>query len=90
MQNNSSFTDEQDKRSAASEENSREQQGEELWLPHETQLPRNHVIGEPSRERAAQADLVERCVCDEGDDSSSAGWGERPSDSDCIRMRLLS
>ncbi len=39
MQNNSSFTDEQDKRSAASEENNREQQGEELWLPHETQLP---------------------------------------------------
>src|SRR6266568_1893377 len=39
MQNNSSFTDEQDKRSAASEENSREQPGEELWLPHETHLP---------------------------------------------------
>src|SRR2546423_10192989 len=39
MQKNSSFTDEQDKRSAASEENSREQPGEELWLPHETQLP---------------------------------------------------
>jgi hypothetical protein len=39
MQNNSPFADEQDKRSAASEENSREQQGEELWLPHETHLP---------------------------------------------------
>ena len=39
MQNNSSYTDEQDKRSAASEENSREQQGEELWLPHQTPLP---------------------------------------------------
>jgi hypothetical protein len=40
MQNNSSFTDEQDEqRSAATEENGREQQGEELWLPHETQLP---------------------------------------------------
>jgi hypothetical protein len=39
MQNSSSFTDEQDERSAATEENSREQQGEEPWLPHETQLP---------------------------------------------------
>jgi len=39
MQNNSSFTDEQDERSMASEENVREQQEEELWLPHETQLP---------------------------------------------------
>ncbi len=39
MQNSSSFTDEQDERSAATEESSREQQGEEPWLPHETQLP---------------------------------------------------
>jgi hypothetical protein len=39
MQNNSSFTDEQDERSAATEENGREQQGEELGLPHEAQLP---------------------------------------------------
>ena len=38
MQNNSSFTDEQDERSAATEENGHEQRGEELWLPHETQL----------------------------------------------------
>ena len=40
MQNSSSFTDEQDKqRSAANEENDREQRGEEPWLPHETRLP---------------------------------------------------
>ncbi len=39
MQNNSSFADEQDERLAASEENGREQQGEESRLPHETQLP---------------------------------------------------
>jgi hypothetical protein len=38
MQNNPSFTDEQDERSAATEENGHEQRGEELWLPHETQL----------------------------------------------------
>jgi len=39
MQNSSSFTDEPDERSAATEENGREQQGEELWLAHETQIP---------------------------------------------------
>ncbi len=39
MHNNSSFTDEQDERSAATEENGREQQAGELWLPHETHLP---------------------------------------------------
>ncbi len=39
MQNNFSFPDELDERLAASEENGREQQGEELWLPPETQLP---------------------------------------------------
>ena len=39
MQNNSFFTDKQEERSAITEENNREQRGEELWLPHETQLP---------------------------------------------------
>jgi hypothetical protein len=39
MQNNSSFTDEQDERSAAIEEKGRKQQGEELRLPPETLLP---------------------------------------------------
>jgi hypothetical protein len=40
MQHNSSFTDEQDEqRSAANEENAREQRGEELRLPQETHLP---------------------------------------------------
>ena len=39
MQNNSSFTDEQDERSAPTEENDRKQQGEELRLPPETLLP---------------------------------------------------
>src|SRR5438046_1348624 len=50
MQNNFPFTDEQDKRSAASEENSREQPGEELWLPHQTHLPAG-VSPPPSSKR---------------------------------------
>ncbi len=39
MQNSSSFTDEPDERSAATEENGREQREEEPWLAHETRLP---------------------------------------------------
>lgn len=50
MQNNSSFTDKQDERSAAPEENGREQRGEEPWLPHETQFPPS-VSPPPSSKR---------------------------------------
>jgi len=39
MQHDPFLTDEQDERSAATEENSREQQTEEPWLPHQTHLP---------------------------------------------------
>jgi hypothetical protein len=39
MQHDPSFTNEQDERSAATEENGHEQQAEELWLPHQTHLP---------------------------------------------------
>src|SRR6266566_6189779 len=50
MHNNSSFTDEQDERPAAIEDNGRDQPGEELGLPPETRLPAG-VSSTPSPRR---------------------------------------
>jgi len=58
MQNNFSFTDKQDERSAASEENGREQQGEEPWLPHETQLPAGVSLPPSSRRQPGRKQLT--------------------------------
>src|SRR5260370_8983455 len=58
MQNNFSFTDKQDERSAASEENGREQQGEEPWLPHETQLPAAVSLPPSSRRQPGRKQLT--------------------------------
>ncbi len=58
MQNDSSFTDEQDEWSAATEENGREQQGEEPWLPHETQLPAGVSLPHSSRRQPGRKQLV--------------------------------
>jgi hypothetical protein len=58
MQNNSSFTDKQDERSAATEENGREQQGEEPWLPHESQLPPGVSLPHSSRQQPGRKQLL--------------------------------
>lgn len=58
MQNNSSFTDEQDEQLAASEENGREQQAEELRLPPETPLPAGVSLPTPSRRSAGRKQLT--------------------------------
>jgi hypothetical protein len=51
MQNNSSFTYEQDKRPATTEENGHQQQGEQQWFPRDTRLPQG--VSPPSSSRRA-------------------------------------
>ncbi len=58
MHNDSSFTNEQDERSAAIEENGREQQGEELRLPPETLLPAGVSPSLASRRPAGRKQLT--------------------------------
>jgi hypothetical protein len=58
MHNNSSFTNERDERSAAIEENGREQQGEELRLPPETLLPVGVSPSPASRRPAGRKQLT--------------------------------
>jgi len=58
MQNSSSFTDEQDERSAATEENGREQQAEEPSLPHDTQFPLGVSPQSFSRQQSGRKQLA--------------------------------
>jgi hypothetical protein len=58
MQNHSSFSDEQDERSTTTEENGHEQQGEEPWLPHETQLPAGVSPPPSSRRHPGKKEFV--------------------------------
>jgi hypothetical protein len=58
MQNHSSFTDEQDERSAASEEIGRGQQAEELRLPPETPLPAGASLPPASRRLPGRKQLT--------------------------------